>query len=141
MAVQRQRPLVLIFDSSILALMAELLEEEGYRVLTHLCPPTNWAVIACLQPGLIILDHFGPGQTAGWAFLQLLQRRRDTVSIPVVLCTGAKRQLEALASLRPELNLILCPKPFDITQFVTIVNAALASPYHYYAATQEPLAR
>jgi CheY-like chemotaxis protein len=130
MAIQRPQPLVVIIDSdsSIRALMSKLLEEEGYQVSTHICPPTHWNALTHLQPSLIVLDHFGPGRTAGWAFLQLLRHRRDTSAIPVVLCTGASRQIETLDTCLPALNVTVCPKPFDIERFVTIVNLALASP-------------
>src|SRR5262245_59743597 len=130
MAVQPRQPLVLVIDPDqwVLELIRELLEEEGYRVSTHACPPPDRDTIARLQPSLIIIDHFGPGLTAGWSFVQLLKRHHDTSAIPVVLCTGAHRQVEALESRLEAMDVAVVPKPFDIEQFLAMVKSALTSP-------------
>jgi CheY-like chemotaxis protein len=129
MAVRPRQPLVLVIDADreILALMRELLEEEGYRVTTRTSSPSDQDTIVRLQPSLIVLDHVAPGE-ASWSLIQRLKRHRETCGIPVVLCTGAHRQIKAHASLLAALDVAVVPKPFDIEQFTTVVRGALGSP-------------
>lgn len=49
-----------------------------------------------LQPDLIILDYIFNAERSGWQMLQKLKMRRSTESIPVEICTAAKKTVEEM---------------------------------------------
>src|SRR5688572_27721682 len=83
-------------DQSVLALFRTLLEEAGYRVSTRAYVDKEMAEIKALAPDLIVLDYMWSDEDAGWSLLQMLRMDRETAVVPIVLCTGAVREIEAL---------------------------------------------
>jgi CheY-like chemotaxis protein len=127
--VERQ-PHVLVIDDvpEILELMQELLEEENFRVSTPSATLPDLDEIKALDPGLIILDYFRPGQVAGWSLLQTLKLDPETCAIPVVLCTAAARDVKARGCQLAAMDIAVVLKPFDIDELLAVVKGALWSP-------------
>ena len=115
-------------DQAVLALFRDLLEEEGYRVSTQAYADKDLASIKALAPDLIVLDYMWPGEDAGWALLQMLRMDRDTAAIPIVLCTGAKREVEALDGHLQDMGVRVVLKPFNIDHLVDAIAEALGAP-------------
>ena len=122
------RPHVLAInnDQAVLALFRDLLEEEGYRVTTRILPERDVAAIAAAKPDLIVLDYMWAGEDAGWTLLQLLRMDPGTAGIPIVLCTGAAREVEALAGHLEDMGVRVVLKPFNIDHLTAVVAEALA---------------
>lgn len=121
--------LVINDTPSILDLFQELLGEEGYRVTVDIFDvPSREKLdhIKALRPDLIILDFIVGGESLGWQLLQLLKMDRETVSIPVVVCTGAVRQVTELQGHLTVMGVGIVLKPFDIDQLLAEVAASLA---------------
>jgi len=129
MSVER-RPHVLLIDDvpEIVELMQELLEEENFRVSTHSDTLPGLDEIKALDPGLIILDYFRPGQSAGWSLLQTLKLDPETCTIPIVLCTAAARDVAARGCQLQAMDVAVVLKPFDIDALLATVSDALCSP-------------
>ncbi len=115
-------------DQSILTLFRNLLEEEGYRVTTQTYVDKDLAGIKASRPDLIVLDYMWAGEDAGWSLLQILRMDRDTAGIPIVLCTGAVREVEALAPHLQDMGIRVVLKPFNIDHLVAVIAEALAAP-------------
>jgi CheY-like chemotaxis protein len=130
MTVEPQRPHVLVIDDmpAILELMRDLLEGEGFQVSTESDSPSDADEIKALSPSLIILDYFRPGRTTSWSPLQTLKRDPHTCAIPIVLCTAAARDVEALAFEIAAMDVTVVLKPFDIDELLAVVKDALWSP-------------
>ena len=122
------RPHVLAInnDQAVLALFRDLLEEEGYRVTTRILPERDVAAIAAAKPDLIVLDYMWAGEDAGWTLLQMLLMDPGTAGIPIVLCTGAAREVEALAGHLEAMGVRVVLKPFNIDHLVAVIAEALA---------------
>jgi CheY-like chemotaxis protein len=114
-------------DLSVLALFSDLLEEEGYRVSTLAYAEKDLAEIKALAPDLIVLDYMWAGEDAGWSLLQLLRMDPGTAAIPIVLCTGAVREVEALGAHLAEMGVRVVLKPFNIDRLLDAITAALTA--------------
>src|SRR4051812_33389413 len=84
-------------DEGVLAVLRALLEDEGYRVTTDTRATEDLTTIAALAPDLIVLDYRWAGEDAGWSLLKILRLDPRFARIPIVLCTGAAREVGALA--------------------------------------------
>lgn len=121
--------LVINDTPAILDLFRDLLEEAGYRVSLHAFvgdADAKLAEVRHLQPDLVILDYIVGGEAIGWQFLQLLKMDRRTRTIPVIICTGAIRQVEELRAHLLEMNVRVVLKPFDIDHLLAEVGRVLA---------------
>lgn len=61
-----------------------------------------------------------------WSLLQLLRLNTSTKHTPIVLCTGAVMQAEALNEHLREMRIDVVLKPFDIDRLLTVISEALA---------------
>ena len=143
MSIEARQPHILIIDSApaILELLRELFEGEGFRVSTRSVVPSRLEEVKELQPSLIIFDHLRQGET-GWSLLCSLQRDADMRAVPVVLCTGAMREVEERADHLVAAGVAVVRKPFDIDELMTVVeNARLRRPPRTQGAMTAPAPR
>jgi len=121
-----QRHILAFNDSTeVLSVLKELLEEEGYRVTTHARLISDLAEIRELAPDLMILDYMWADEDAGWAALQLLRLDPEIGKVPLILCTGAKREVTEIASHLTAMGVQVVLKRFDIDTLLEAVAAAL----------------
>lgn len=127
MADGATQPHILAINNSqdVLDLLRELLEEDGFRVSTQTYLTKDLEEIKCLAPECIILDYMWSADDAGWSLLQMLRMDRDTATIPLVLCTGAAREVEALDGHLSEMGIAVVLKPFDIDHLLRVVHGVL----------------
>src|SRR5690349_14735024 len=121
------RPHVLAIndDSMVLALFRDLLEDDGFQVSTQTYIDKDVAGVVSLAPDVIIMDYMWPGDDNGWSYLQMLRMDPQTTDIPIVLCTGAVREVEAMGAHLAEMSVRVVLKPFNIDQLLDAVRAAL----------------
>lgn len=62
---------------------------------------------------------------SGWALLQMLKMEPRTQAIPVVLCTGAVRQVEALRPHLDQTGVRVIIKPFNIADLLRAVAISM----------------
>jgi len=127
MSVSNPRPHILAINHSpeVLDLLRELLEEESFRVSTRSHLDRTIDDIATIAPDLILLDYPWNAEDNKWTLLQLLKMDRRTVHIPIVLCTGAVREVEALQSHLERMDVAIVLKPFDIDHLIRVIREAL----------------
>jgi CheY-like chemotaxis protein len=124
-----QVPHIVVADhtAAILALMRELLEEAGYRATTVDRTGQDLETILALGPDLIILDYMWPSADNEWVLLNLLRLDPRTRHIPMILCTGAVRQVQPMMARLEQLDVRVVLKPFDIDALLAVVGAALVA--------------
>lgn len=100
-------PHILVANDSadVLALFRELLEEEGYAVSVMAVLSHDLDEIASLSPDLMILDYMWSTDDNNWALLHMFRMDRRTKRTPIILCTGAVRQVEGLSARLGEMNI------------------------------------
>lgn len=127
MHVDGTQPHILCINHSpeILALLQDLLEEEGYRVTTWSHQDKDLAQIEALAPDLITLDYMWSSVDDDWAFLQLLKLDRRTAHLPIILCTGAVRDVEAMSEHLQQMGVVVVYKPFAIDVLLQAVHDVL----------------
>jgi CheY-like chemotaxis protein len=123
-----RRPHILAVDNDamILELFRDLLEDEGYQVSTQAVADKDLGVVGQLAPDLIILDYMWAGEDNGWSYLQALRMDPGTAKIPIVLCTGAIRDVEGLRPRLDELGIRVVFKPFNLDELLAVIADALA---------------
>jgi CheY-like chemotaxis protein len=122
-----KRILVINDDPAILDLFQELLGEEGYTVtLDNFARQTGelQQSIRETKPDLIIMDFVIGGEASGWQLLQLTRMDRATRDIPVIICTGAVRQVNELGAHLDTMGVQVVTKPFDIDHLLETISQA-----------------
>jgi two-component system phosphate regulon response regulator PhoB len=122
-------PLIVVVDDeqSMLDLFSDILEDEGYRVVT--CMTREEAIVCVTRdlPDVVILDLWLETSTGGWDVCAALAREPRTATIPIILCSAT----DANGRLQPEglepCCLSFLDKPFEIGQLLTAVETALRS--------------
>jgi len=113
-------------DQLILFVMNDILEEAGYRVslLSHYDHDLD--DIKSLAPDIIILDYQWSVDDNKWSLLQLLRLDPQTASIPIVLCTGAVREVAGLREHFDSIRVRVVPKPYLAASLLSAVSGISA---------------
>jgi DNA-binding NtrC family response regulator len=110
----------------ILELFREILQEEaGHEVHLFSFEPQMLDHVKRLKPDLIISDHVFGEEKVGWQFIQRLKMDRDTANIPVIVCSGAIKELKEMEGYLTQKNIGVLYKPFDIDELLDIVALKL----------------
>jgi CheY-like chemotaxis protein len=125
---RRRRILVIDDDAMLRALLRDLLEDEGYQVSTQPALAPEGMALAALAPDLIVLDARGGGGRELRSTLQRLRQDPQTAGIPLVLCTGAVREVDAWQPRLDAWGVAVVLKPFDIDHFAATIAAQLVTP-------------
>ena len=111
------RPILVIDDDDAIRMtVADLLELEGYAVVTAVNGADGLSVLERTDPALILLDMRMP-VLDGWGFARAL--REQGRQVPVVVMTAAQdarrwaREIDAAD---------VVPKPFDLVDLLSAVE-------------------
>jgi CheY-like chemotaxis protein len=129
MNTAQRSPHVLHVDDApdIRTLLREVLEDEGYRV-TSAATVQQVATVRALAPDLIVHDLLFAGHVpTGWSFLHALRQDPLVGQVPVILCTADRRihTDPSWAQQVQDLGLKVIAKPFDLTDFLALLELAL----------------
>ncbi|MDQ3540366.1 MAG: response regulator, partial [Chloroflexota bacterium] len=81
-----------------------------------------------LRPDLVILDFVIGGEAHGWQLLQKMKMTRQTMDIPVIVCTAALHLARELGGHLKAKNVGVVLKPFDIDELLQAVTISLVNP-------------
>src|SRR5438874_4208800 len=110
----------------ILELFREILEKEaGYKAVLTSFEPQMLERVKEIRPDLIISDHVFGEEKIGWQFIQRLKMDRDTANIPVIVCSGAIKELKEMEGYLTQKNIGVLYKPFDIDELLDLVALKL----------------
>ena len=124
-AAALRRILVVDDDGAILDLLRLLLESEGYAVTTAASFQQARAAIAAGPPDLVLSDVRLP-DAAPFALLDELAADPATAALPVLVCSGAAREIEQAAERLAHTESAVLLKPFDIDDLLATVSRLLA---------------
>jgi CheY-like chemotaxis protein len=119
--------IVIVDDSEdLLDLYRQVLEDEtGYEVVAVSYKDGILDEIKKAKPDLVICDYLFGQQPDGWRLVQMLRLDRDTEDVPIIVCSGAEKQLRDLEAQLAEKNIALLMKPFDIDELLTLVASRI----------------
>ena len=110
-------------DTGVQDLLRDLLEAEGYRVLSA-ASPLDAVDISQLHPSLVILDLWLGGRASGWDLLEALHVTPGARGIPVMICTADARFVQREADRLREIAATVLLKPFDVDDLLARVTKA-----------------
>src|SRR5438105_2768321 len=113
--------LVVDDDVHVRSLLAELLEEQGYDVITASNGFSGLRLAAERQPRLVLLDLMLP-ELSGVDVLSELRSAPGTRDTAVVVVTGNPQSLSEVQ--RSEID-GLVSKPFDLTDLIAVTQVAV----------------
>lgn len=121
-------PLIVVVDDqqTMRELLTDVLEEEGYRIVT--CSSRAQAV-ECIQreqPDLVILDLWLETPNDGWDVCADLAHNPATAQIPIILCTATDAERRQPPEALQAASLAFLDKPFELTELLDAVETALA---------------
>ena len=118
--------LVINDTAEILELFREILHgEAGYEVTISSFQPEIMTEILASKPDLIISDHVFGEEKIGWQFIQKLKMVRETADIPVIVCSGAVKELKEMEGYLTAKNIGILFKPFDVDELLDLVERKL----------------
>lgn len=132
--MDRAHTSALIVDDDVVtrAMLAEILEEEGFNVSTASNGFSALRLAAEHRPQLIVLDLVLP-ELSGFEVLRELRGNHDTRDTAIVVVSGNAAMLSA--AQRAELDAVV-GKPFDINTLIAAVHRAVEDARHRAAEVQ-----
>jgi DNA-binding response OmpR family regulator len=113
--------ILLIDDDALLRRsLAFALERAGYRVTTAATAEDGLALVAAVQPDLVLLDIGLPGMDG----LDALRQLRRHADLPVIFVTARRRELEQVLGLELGADDYVT-KPFDVEVLLARIKAVL----------------
>jgi DNA-binding response OmpR family regulator len=127
MSFDGQPPHILVVDDSpeILELKDDILESEGFRVSTMLRTDARLEEILSVKPNLLVMDYVPVDASS---LMHDVATDPRTKHIPVLMCTGAIREVEAVKHELDALGVKIIFKPFDIDELIALVRDSLRLP-------------
>jgi CheY-like chemotaxis protein len=126
MPKKKKHILVVNDTEEIQELFVQILHgEAGYEVTVSSFEPLMMDLVKRIKPDLIISDHVFGEEKYGWQFVQRLKMDRDTMQIPLIVCSGAVRELKDIEGYLQAKNVGVLYKPFDVDELLEMVHRKL----------------
>jgi DNA-binding response OmpR family regulator len=122
----KQRILVVDDREALLAAIQDILEIEGYTILTATDGMKALKVMEETRPDLIVADILMP-QMDGYAFYEAVRARQDWGSIPFIFLTAKAEREDVSKGIDLGAEEYIT-KPFDPQELLLAVRARLAPP-------------
>ncbi len=119
----RERPTILVVDDerSIAELLASVLEDAGYRVLTAASGQTGLTIARVIHLDLVLTDYTLP-ELNGMQLADALRRNPATRHLPVVLMSATRPSSDKLRGVP------FLAKPFDLEHVLQVVARHVRAP-------------
>jgi len=115
------KPTILVVedDDDCRTVLQDLLELNGYTVMT--CPNARRAVDAARAspPALMLIDYMMPDADGGWVVRSLRESGGPAALVPVVLTSGSDEGRQ----IADRLGVKSLGKPFDVNRLLELVQA------------------
>jgi DNA-binding response OmpR family regulator len=112
-----ERPILVVDDDpTILATVSEVLDMEGFAVMTASNGAEALAAVAQREPALVLLDMRMP-VLDGWGFMRAIRERGLTLTVVVMTAAADARRWGREIGAQAVLA-----KPFDIDELVRAVE-------------------
>jgi DNA-binding response OmpR family regulator len=129
-------PKIVISDSDpqMLALFDEILSSAGYNTDLYLYGLPDLDTLRRMAPSAIITNYWCSIEDSGQQLWSQILDEGETWHIPVILCTGAYRDLWSKSGWWQHPGVYVMRKPFDIDDLVAVLEYLAPRPAHAQAA-------
>lgn len=135
MAHNRRSVVIVDDENDILRILAEILQADGYKPVTFWNAASAYEYIAQQRPELVVTDLLMPGMN-GQELVTLIREHCDP-ELPIIVMS-ASVNMAAMSELPIQAFL---SKPFDLDDFLELVEKLLTMPQQYMrAGSRQPLA-
>jgi CheY-like chemotaxis protein len=130
----RERPLIAVIDDDrvYLAMMGELLADEGYQAVCCEKGHEAQCLIRTAQPDVVILDIRLEHPESGLTILELLRLVPATKDIPVIVCSADTPFLRTNEARLRQYQCAILEKPFDVDELFEIISGFIDSSQPWY---------
>jgi len=133
-----QRTVLAVDDEhDIIEMLVLLLEGEGYRVRTASGGREAMEILRAERPDLVLLDIMMP-ETDGHQVCRFIREQERLADVPVLMLT-AKNDIEHIAQSLEEGADGFIVKPFDVDQFLRLIEFRLAGAKAEFYRSDRPL--
>lgn len=117
---------VLIVEDALseLKLMSHYLQEEGFSVIGAATGSEGLDKAIAQQPDVIVTDVVMPG-ISGFELCRKLKRTPETQTVPIVICSSKKQDIDRLWGMRQGADAYLT-KPYTRAELIQVVKTVLA---------------
>src|SRR5258707_3039108 len=109
-------------------MLTDVLESTGYQVREAATGAAARSVVDQLRPDLVILDLVLPDEDG----LVLCSVLKNTVDVPILVCSGTQRRRDAFLSLKLGADDFIA-KPFDVYDLLARVEVLLRRAAQHHA--------
>jgi len=115
--------LILVVDDEYLVaiMLADVLEDEGFEVVTASNGQLALDAIEVRRPDLVVTDFMMPAMT-GLELAEALRADAETAQVPILLVSGAQG---GIARSRPDLFDAVLDKPYQTNAMIAQIRALL----------------
>ena len=110
-------------DLELRGIVSQILEDEGYEVLTAADGEEGLAMALTEAPDLVILDVMMPRQN-GWEVAKALRSKPEMNDVPILMLTGIGATLNEMTAPLYGANSHL-DKPFEFDALISRVDSLL----------------
>lgn len=129
-----RRILVVNDTEEILELFREIVEGMGHTIVPLTYAPDDLQLVLDAKPDLAIIDFVMGGQEfRGWQLVQKMKMSREAATIPIIICTGAKREIYEYEGWLAEKGVTVVLKPFEVEDLERAIEKAFR---HHKLRTQ-----
>lgn len=120
--------LVINDTEEIIELFRDIIDGMGHRVSATSYAPEDLAEVTKVAPDLVILDLMVGGEALGWQLAQKMRMSPDTAKIPIIICTGATKEVREQEGWLAAQSIKIVLKPFSLEDLELAVNKVLRLP-------------
>ena len=113
--------LVIDDEQSFTAILSDILQDHGYRVLVASDPMAGLELARREAPDVILVDLVMPEMT-GWQLLKHLDEDRTTARIPVVVLTAVAGEDEFIRRALERRNIKYLAKPLKVPDLLESIQ-------------------
>jgi CheY-like chemotaxis protein len=125
--VARKRIAVIDDDPTIRELLDAALRDEGYEITLLPAAQEAATYLRTNVPDLIFLDIHMEQRDVGWSLLSLLWLEPTLSTVPVIISSADRADLDQHRQVVQAQHSVLMAKPFDLDELVTTVERLIGS--------------
>lgn len=120
---------IAVFDDDLrfLRMVERALQGHGLEMQPVTTPDLDDAVrvVAMSDARAALIDIYMYGESAGFDLIDRLRHNAETAGIPIIVTSGAYRDINKHRDFLREMNCAVLPKPFEVEQLLATVDSAI----------------